>query len=200
MPIRGVARFERRLELHPVVHLDQHGEAERVRDPLQLAHHRGRERRGDEQNAVRTHGAGLVHLIRLDHEILAQHRKIAGVARRPQMFGGALEELPVGQHGEAGGAVGGIARRDGGRFERVAQEPLARARALDLRDDGRIAGRDLRAHRADEIAHGWRLLGLGANRGERRVRFGRRDFLGLDGENALEDVAHEPRLRSRVAD
>ncbi len=96
--------------------------------------------------------------------------------------------------------MGGIARRDGGRFERVAQEPLARARALDLRDDGRLAGRDLRTHRADEIAHGWRLLGLDADRFERHARLGCRNLLGLHGENALEDVAHEPRLRSRVAD
>src|SRR5699024_1215882 len=65
---------------------------------------------GNQQNAVGAQSAGFRDLDRVDDEVLAQHRQGAGRTRLGQVVGIALEELAVGQYGQAGGAAGGIAR------------------------------------------------------------------------------------------
>ena len=63
------------------------------------------ERRDDQQDAVGAQGPRLVHLIGVDHEVLAQHRQRTGRARRLQVGIGALKEVRVGEHRQAGRAI-----------------------------------------------------------------------------------------------
>jgi hypothetical protein len=99
----------------------------------------------DEQDAVCAHGARLVDLVGVDDEVLAQHRQVAGGAGFLQVFGRALEEAPVGEHREAGGAGARIASGDVGGAEVGAQQALAGAGLLDLGDHRRPAGAEARA-------------------------------------------------------
>ncbi len=71
---------QRTLEFVEVVHLDQHVHAEFAGDEGELRQLHVIQRRGDQQHAVGAERARLVHLVRIDDEILAQHRQ----ARRPR--------------------------------------------------------------------------------------------------------------------
>ena len=77
--------LQRTLELALIVHLDEHGKPELLRNAFEIFHARRLERRGDEQDAVGAGRARFVHLIGVDHEILAQHRQRARRARRAQV-------------------------------------------------------------------------------------------------------------------
>ena len=148
-------------------------------------------------------GARLVDLPGIDHEVLAQHRQVAGGARLLEVVDAALEELPVGQHREAGRAdcavAFGIALRDVGRDElALADHALARAGLLDLGDHRGLAGGDLAAQRALEVAREHAALGVGPDRLERGLFFAAGDFLVLDRDDLVQDVRHRlqaPRLR-----
>ena len=153
---------ERALELRAVVDLGQHRHAELARAGFERREPRIGERRHDQQDRVGADRARLRHLILVDDEILAQHRQRARRARRGEVGGIALEVRAVGQHRQARGAASLVARRDRGRIEIGAQHAAARARLLDLRDDGRTTGRDLRAQGALEVARrGLRARGRG---------------------------------------
>ena len=56
------------------------------------------QRRNDQQHAVGAQRARLEQLVVVDHEILAQHRQRAGVARFDQILVGTLEEIDIGEH------------------------------------------------------------------------------------------------------
>ena len=171
----------------------EHRHAERVGQSRELAHPRRRERGHDEQNAVGAQGARFVHLVRIDHEILAQYRQSGGGARCPEMLGPALKKPRVGEHRQAGGAVPRVGAGDRLRIERLAQDAFARACLLDLGDHRRLTGRDLRAQGADEVARFLRRLRLAPQRGFAASPLRLRDFLGLDGENSIQNVNHHAR-------
>jgi hypothetical protein len=84
----------------------------------------------------------------------------------------ALEKLLVGEHRKAGGAdlavALGIALGDVGRNEVFAQHALARAGFLTFGNHRGVAGSDLGAQRAFEIARQHAALGVEAHRFERR--------------------------------
>ena len=111
----------------------------------------------NQQDAVRTQGAGLVDLIGVDDEVLADHRQGAGRARRLEILVAPLKEITVGQHRKTGRALAGIALRDLGGPKIRAQHTLARTGLLDLGDHRRGTGLDFSPERVGEPA---RRIGL----------------------------------------
>ena len=178
------------------MHFDQHRHAQAQRLGFQIGHQRVVQAGGDQQDAVCAPGARLVDLVGVDHEVLAQHRQRAHGARLLQVLGCALKERPIGEHAQAGGAVPGIGHRDLGRHEVLADHALARAGLLDLGDDRGLAGSNLRAQGADEIARRRLRQRVAAQRGGIAPALRRSDLLTLDGDDALQDVAHLPTLRA----
>ncbi len=77
---------------------NQHGHAEAGGQGFEFGQRRVIERGDDQQDGVGTHRAGFIDLIRVDHEVLAQHRQGAGGAGGLEIFRGALEKLPVSEH------------------------------------------------------------------------------------------------------
>ncbi len=76
--------------------------------PLQFHHFILFQRRDDQQDAVRSHRAGLIDLVGVDDEILSQYRQCACIPRLSQIVVVALKELHVRQHRQAGGTVPGV--------------------------------------------------------------------------------------------
>ena len=110
------------VQLRPVVHLDQHVHAEIVSGVDQRAGLVVRDARHDDEDAVGAPGAGLVDLIGLEQEILAQGRQAGGLAGLGEVFGLALERGLVGENGEAGRAalrIGACARLGGSKSARI---------------------------------------------------------------------------------
>jgi hypothetical protein len=149
---------------------------------------------GDQQHAVGADGARLVDLVGIDHEVLAQHGQGAAGARLLQIVDAALEELPVCQHREAGGAdlavALGVALRDVGGDELLADHALAGAGLLDLGDHAGLAGRDPGAQRAHEVAREHTAFGVAAHVGEGHALLGGGHFLDFHVADLLEDVGH----------
>ena len=63
------------------------------------------ERRQDQEDAVGAHRACFGHLIRIEHEVLAQQRQVDRGMRRVEVAERALEMGVLGQHGQARGAA-----------------------------------------------------------------------------------------------
>ena len=95
----------------------------------------------------------------------------------------ALEELPVGKYGKAGGTGALVARRNRRRIEALAQNTARGARFLDLGDHRGF----FCAQRADEIARRPGSSREGFNCSKRRALLRGGDFAALYLEDALED-------------
>ena len=190
---RGL-QLERRSQFLVVVHLDQHVHAEVKRASFQFRHQAVVQCRHDQQDRIRAHRARLVHLVMVDDEILADHRQRAGGARLAQVGFRALEELHVGQHRQAGRAVFGVALRDRRRLEVRAQHAFRGRGLLHFRDDAGPAGSDLVAQAVLETADGAArfqvALHLAAQAGQVARFFRRGHFVGLDGQDLVQDVGH----------
>ncbi len=106
-----------------------------TRGVLELARLPVADRRHDDENAIGAPGPRFGDLVGLVEEILAQHRQRAGCARRDEMIGAALERGRVGEHRQAAGAARLVGARQRGRIELGADQPLRRARLLDLGDE-----------------------------------------------------------------
>ena len=179
---------QRAIEFGAVVHLHEHVHAERERAGFQVGHPRVVQAGGDEQDAVGAERARLDDLVLVDHEVLAQRRQRAGGARLLQVGGRALEEAFVGQHAEAGSAVGRVAGGDLGRHEPLPKHALAGAGLLHLGDDGGVAGGHLCAQRRREAAHVAPRLRLFAPARQAALGTACGDLVALDGDDAFENV------------
>ncbi len=182
--------LERALELGGVVHLEQHVHAVPDRSGLDL---RGRaivERRHDDEDAVGAHRARFRHLIRLVHEVLAQHRQVGCRAGGDEELGRALERGAVGEDREAGGAARLVGPRQRRRIEVGADQPPGRARLLDLGDQGIIAAVEPALDRAQKAARRVGALGRLLHLAKRPRALRRRDLLALIGFDAGENVSH----------
>ena len=161
---------------------------------LHLGHQAILKAGGDQQHTVRSKSARLVDLVRIDHEVLAQHRQRAAGACLLQVIGLALEELAVGQHRQAGRAdlavALGVALRDVGRDEILADHALAGAGLLDFGDHAGLALVDLGAQRAHEVAREHAALGVAAHVGEGHALLRGGHFLDLHVADFLQDVGH----------
>ena len=167
--------------------LDQHVHAPADRRILELGGQHVIDGGHDDQDAVGAPGARLGHLIGVKEEILAQHRQIAGRARRAQETGRALKARGVGQHRQAGRAAGLIGAGQRRRVEIGPDQTLRRARLLDLGDQ-RVTGRRVVGKRAGKAAHGRRGARLVLEAGQRAGGPGGGDFVQLVAADALEDV------------
>ncbi|MCY1379278.1 hypothetical protein D9M69_669830 [compost metagenome] len=96
--LQGTLQFVDVVHFHQHIHAQLHGQAGQV-DQLPVV-----QCRHDQQDAVGTQYARLVHLIGVDREVLAQHGQRACLARLLQVVVGALEEVDVGHHRQAGRA------------------------------------------------------------------------------------------------
>ena len=147
------------------------------------------ERRHDEQDGVGAQRARLGDLVLVDDELLAQRRQRARIARGHEILARALEERLVGEHRQARGAGALVGGGDGRRVERFAQHALARARLLDLGDDRGVARRRSSPAAPARIRAARALRALGVDDRERPRHLRRDDFLRLDGDDLVEDVA-----------
>ena len=183
-----------------VVHLDQRGHAEGV-DPLGEAGEGGLvERRHDQQDEVGAVGPGLPHLVRRDHEVLAQHGDVDRRPHRGEVVEAAAEPALLGEHADHGGAPGLVVDREAGRVGDRGEGALAGAGPLHLGDHlDAAAGLGHRAaQRRDGVERG-RTAGRELLQPlERDGLLPRDEVLADPGDDVVED-AHGWPARSRLA-
>ena len=112
------------VQFGPVVHLDQGIHAPIRRRCFQLCSLRVRNAGHNDQNAICTQCTRLGHLIGVIHEILAQHRQLAGRARLGQKRFCALKTWGIRQYAQAGRAARLIGLSQRGRIEIRTDQPL----------------------------------------------------------------------------
>src|SRR5690606_20604609 len=179
---------QRALELGGVVHLHQHVHAALQRLRREVAQPRVVQAGHDQQHAVGAEHARLVDLPGVDDEVLAQDRQRAGRACLLQVGVGALEEVDVGQHREAGGAAGLVAAGDGGGIEVRADHALGRTGLLHLGDHRGPAGGDPRLEGRGETADRRRIGEPRRELPSRQPRAALGHFLRLARQDAREHV------------
>src|SRR6056297_4347931 len=168
------------------MHFDEHIHVPAPRRLLELQRLRVRHARHDDEDAIRAPGARLGHLVGIVHEILAQHRQVAGGARLSQVVRRALETRAVGQHRQAGGTARRIGLRQRGGVEIFADQALRGARLLDLGDEA-VPGLAGLQERPGKGAHGRRVAGLGLDLLDRLRRLRRGDLLELVVPDPVQD-------------
>ena len=185
---QAIVQGQRPVQFGAIVDFDQDVHAERRRLLAQAAHLPVVQAGGDQQDTVGTQRPGLDHLVGIDEEILADHRQAARGPGLLQVGIGALEEIDIGQHRQAGRTARGVTAGDGRRVEVFAQDALGRRGALDLGDHGGIATVDAGLQGRGETA---RRVGFRQGRrqlGQRTLAPPRLDLLGLARDDALQDV------------
>ena len=151
------------VELGAVVDLDQHVHAVGKRGLFDVPGRAVVERGHDDQDAVGAVGTGLRHLVGIEHEVLAEHRKRGRRARRHHEIEVALERRRVGEHGKAGGAAGLVRPGEQRRIEIGPYQPLGGRSLLDLGNQPVVAVGVLLPDRPDESARGRRGPGQRLN-------------------------------------
>ena len=188
---QGRAQWQGALELGAVVHLDQHIQAQVDGDRFQFQHLRIRQGGDDEQDCVGTDRARFDHLVGIDDEIFAQGRQIAGGARLRQILRGTLEKLAVGEHAQAGRAMGRITLRNDGRLEMLAQDAFGRRGFFDLGDDRRLATRDAADHLGGESTRRGLATNLIVELVQAVLGAAGRHFGAFNGDDLFEYVLHD---------
>ena len=136
-----------RARLVLVVDLDEGGHAELAGERLH-PHEVGLAQGGDdEQDEVGAVRAGLVELVVVDHEVLAQHRDPHGGPDRVEVVQGAAEAAPLGEDADRGGAARGVLLRQRGGVLDGGQRALAGAGPLHLGDERQARLRAARPRR-----------------------------------------------------
>ena len=126
------------IELGLVMDFGQNFETELGRRCRELGRHRVRQRRHDQQHAIGADMAAFEDLVRVENEILAQHRQFDRPVCCAQILVAALEVGRVGQHREAARPARRIGSCQGRRVEIAADQPRARRGLFDL-DDQAVA-------------------------------------------------------------
>jgi hypothetical protein len=116
--------------------------------------------------------------------------KLQAARARCRQLASPWKNWPVGEHAQAGRAVACIGHGDLVRHEMLADHAFAGAGLLDLGNDCGLPRAQLRAQSADEIARRRLRQRLAAHRCRVALALGLGDFLVLDRDDALEDVAH----------
>src|ERR1700733_9231648 len=148
------------------------------------------QRRQDKQDAIGAHRPRFGDLIGVEHEILAQHRQLAGGARRDKMFGVALEIRCVGQHRKTSRAAQLVCLGDGGGIE-IGPDHAARGRGhLDFGDEAVAAGFQLILERPCKSARRAGRRGRVLERGQGPRRLGGCYLFALAGADLGQYVAH----------
>src|SRR5579862_2344090 len=191
---------QRTRELFLIMHFDERIHAERGSGRFQLGRAGVVDRRHDDQDAISAVSARFSDLIRVVHEILAQHRQRHGAARNAQMIEMALERRRIGQHRKAGGAAGFISLGQCRRIEIVANEALRWARLLDLGDQRKLAGLEPPFDGVQKTARWARSLGVAFDRVERARKLCGDDLRALVGADLLQNISHRSTPRSAGRD
>jgi hypothetical protein len=122
------------------VHLDERGHPERL-DAVEQRVQRVLLQRGDDQQhqvgAVRPR---LVHLVRADHEVLAQHRDVHHGAHGSEVGERSAEPALLGEHADHARPAFGIGRGEVGGVGDGRQVTLRRAAPLHLGDHADARG------------------------------------------------------------
>ena len=176
------------------MNLDQGVEVEAARQPKELAQRGVVEDRADQQHGVRAEGAGLVDLVGVDDEVLAQQRQIDDAPDGFEVGEATLEKRRVGEHRQRPCAPVRIGARDRHRIE-VGADHAARGRRLfNLGDDRatrtRQRRREATARSTIQIRVGERL--------ERTLTFVLGDLLTLGLDDLVEDHADTPARLSQA--
>src|SRR5690606_37683990 len=136
--------------------------------------------------AIGTEAARFHDLVRVDGEILAQHRQRARAARLLQERIAALEEIHVGQHRKAGRTAGLVGAGYGCGVEIRADHAFRRARLLHLGNDGRLARGHPRLARGRETPCRRHASGRTLEFAQRHPCTAFGDLFGLAPENPLQ--------------
>jgi hypothetical protein len=185
-------RFERKgaLELRAIVHLDEHVHAERMGGVDESRRFPVRDARHDDEDAIRTPGPRLEHLIGIEEEVLAQGRQAGGLPRLAQIVRPALERGLVREDRQAGGTALSVRPRQARHVEVGPDEAFRRARLLDLGDERRTGGAKLVADRLRKAPRRRRRKGATLDLRGRHGCLGGGDFRALVGFDAGKNVAH----------
>ena len=135
---RSIEGLQCALQLVAVMHFDQHVQADAFGHGRQLGHLHVIQCRDNQQHAVGTQGTSFDDLVRVDHEILADHRQLARSARLLQERVGTLEVVNIRQHRQAGCPTLLVTDGDLSGYEVFANHAFARRGFLDLGDHGRL--------------------------------------------------------------
>ena len=141
------------LELVLVVDLDEHVQVERAGVAMEREQRVGLDRGDDQQDRVGAGGRRLVELVRLDDEVLAQHRQVRRRAGGAQVVERAAEVERLGEDAQRRGAAGLVGGHDLLDGDALADRARGRRAALVLRDhaDPRLAERLLERARLRTI-------------------------------------------------
>ncbi len=123
-PIKRAPGGDGRLQLFFVMHLHQRRHSIALGQFAEIAHLAFGEDGGDQKNGVGAMGRGLMDMIRVDGEILAQGWKLHGRSRRLQIRQTAQEMFFVGENRQRGRAALLIEARDSRGSNSDARTPL----------------------------------------------------------------------------
>ena len=129
---RCVEGFQRALKLIAIMDFNQHIQPDTFGYSRQFGHFHVVQRGDDQQHTVGAQCPGFDDLVRVDHEVLANHRQGAGRTRLLQVRIGALEVVDIGQHGQASCTARLVALGNLGRHEVLANHAFARRSLFDF--------------------------------------------------------------------
>src|SRR5215218_3596442 len=172
------------LQLALVVDLDQRVEIEVAGLAQQVIEVVGVERRDDQQDRVGAHGRGLVELVGVDDEVLAQDRQLGRRERLAQVVERAAEVERLGQDRQRGRAAALVGLDDLGDRRALADHAGRRRAALVLGDQRHAGARERLLERALLRAVVERALELR----QRGALAAARDLVARVVDDAVEDV------------
>lgn len=172
-----------------VVDLDEHGHRQAAGEDEQVHQHRLVEGLGDEQDRVGPGSAGLIDLVLVDDEILAEDGELDGGPDGGEIFQFALEEFFVGQDADRIGAASLVGPGDLDGVEVGADEARRRRGLFDLGDDVEAAAAAL-GDGAVEVAALGQALAAGAERLKRHGLLLPLDLAAFVFQDVIEYVRH----------
>ena len=135
---RGIQGLQGTFQLIGIVHFNQHIQIDAFGNGSQLGHLHVIQRRDDQQNAIRPQCARFNDLIRIDHEVLADHRQLARRTGLLQVSIGTLKVVNVGQNRQTRCAAQLITFGNVGRNKIFTDHALARRCLFDFGNHRRL--------------------------------------------------------------
>src|SRR4051812_9438510 len=178
--------LERQLELLLVVHLHQGVDLERAGHAVEGAERVGAQRPDHEQDRVGAIGLGLVDLVRVEREVLAQDRQLGDRPGGAQVVERAPEVVPLREHRQRRCAAALVGADDLLDLGALADDPGGRGAALVLRHE---RGAGMRERLGEGAALACRR-DLGLERRQRPFALARLQSLARGGDQLVESEAH----------
>ena len=143
------------------MNLYQHIEARLSRTLIQFTEVRSIQARNDQQDGIGAQRPGLINLVRVQREILAQHWQCTGGAGTLQVFICPLKKIDISEHRQAGRTARFVLRGDLCRVELLSDNAFTRAGLFYLGDHRGIARGNPRRQGLSESARRERLCSGG---------------------------------------